>query len=109
MPSMNDSSEPVETSSTRIPSTGRSANARANPRSVTAPDRLSLAPGTTCRAPMSAKLAALAPASSVPRRRSPRHPTTDPSSTASGPATTGNITGAVVSLRSISCGWWSAM
>ena len=54
MPSLNDSSDPVETSSTRTPSSGRSRSASASPTSTPTELKLSLAPGTAARAPMSA-------------------------------------------------------
>ena len=58
MPSMNDSSEPVETSSTRTPSTGCSRRSRASSSRTATAVRLSLAPGTTVRVPMSANASA---------------------------------------------------
>ena len=72
MPSMNDSSEPVETSSTRTPATGSAASVRARPSTVATPVRLSLAPGTVEREPISTIVAAVPSESSPPRRRSTR-------------------------------------
>ncbi len=55
MPSMKDSSEPVETRMTRTPGMGSSL---ASDSSTATPVRLSFAPGTTLRTPMSAIAAA---------------------------------------------------
>ena len=63
MPSMKDSSEPVDTSITRSPRTGRSRSEWASATTVATELRLSFAPGTTARAPMSA-IAAAAPTAS---------------------------------------------
>ena len=88
MPSLKDSSEPVETSTTRTPSSGRSRSAAAS--AITAPTalRLSLAPGTVARRPMSA-IAAVAPAdSAAPAPISRRTPRIDPRHTITGPMNT---------------------
>ena len=66
---MNDSSDPVETSSTRTPSSGRSWSERAIASSVATALRLSLAPGTTPRAPMSAMAATVPAAEDRPGAR----------------------------------------
>ncbi len=58
IPSMNDSSEPVESRITRMPGIGSSLSDRASESSTATPVRLSLAPGTTLRRPMSAIAAA---------------------------------------------------
>ena len=71
---MNDSSEPVDRRITRTPRTGCSRSACARATSTPTELRLSLAPGTTSRLPMSA-IAAAAPAEkSRPRRRRPAPP-----------------------------------
>ena len=102
MPSMKDSSEPVETSSTRTPVDGLArARRRARPSSVATPVRLSLAPGTTPRAPISANGAPPRRAPGRCRRRAaPRAPSSAAGATSSGPPKTGNISGGVVSVRS---------
>lgn len=100
IPSMNDSSEPVETSRTRRPLTGSSRSASARPTRTATPVRLSLAPGTTPRAPTSANTAMLPSPSSAPARSRPARPRTAPAATRAGPASTGAIRGGDVSERS---------
>ncbi len=58
MPSMNDSSEPADSRITRTPGIGSSRSEAARLSSTATPLRLSLAPGTTWRTPMSAMAAA---------------------------------------------------
>ena len=60
IPSMNDSSDPVDTSSTRTLEVGSAASRRASSISVTTPVALSLAPGTTRVEPIWAITAAAA-------------------------------------------------
>ena len=105
---MKDSSEPVETSSTRTPSTGRSCSARASSSTTATPDRLSLAPGTTGRSAMSANAAVEPSERNVPSRRSGRRPLSAPSATRAGPATTSSITCGEVSCFSYQPGNASA-
>ncbi len=105
---MNDSSEPVETSSTRTPSTGRSRSARASSSTTATPERLSLAPGTTVRDAMSANAAAEPSERNVPSRRTAPRPVSAPSATRAGPAATSAITRGEVSRRSYQAGKASA-
>ena len=105
MPSMNDSSDPVETSSTRTLAVGRSASRRASSSSDTTPVALSFAPGTTCVEPICAdhgRGAGGDDAAGDPAR--PGCPASEPSAASAGPPKTGNISGGLVSLRSISAG-----
>ena len=69
---MNDSSEPVETSSTRTPSTGCSRSSRASSSSTATAVRLSLAPGTTVRVAMSPNASRLPAETTRPSLRSAR-------------------------------------
>ena len=104
MPSMNDSSEPVETSITRTLCTGSSASARATASSATTPVALSFAPGTTSRLAISANVAA-APAETIPpARRSSALPVSAPIAANAGPPNTGAISAGLVSFASISRG-----
>ena len=85
---MKDSSEPVESSSTRTPSGGRSRRACASVTNTATELRLSFAPGTTRERPMSA-MAALAPSeSTIPAARSTRLPVSPQSASSSGPRKT---------------------
>jgi hypothetical protein len=88
MPSSKDSSEPVETSRTRMPETGSSASRRATASIAATALRLSLAPGTTDRAPMSANDAAERNDIVVPALRSRPSPRSEPSVTSTGPRKT---------------------
>ena len=108
MPSMNDSSEPVDTSSTRTPGCGRSPSERASASSTATALRLSLAPGTTSLRAMSAIVTVVAPASSDPQRRRPLRPRIEPSATNTGPSHVANMIGSVCVERSSSSGKRSA-
>ena len=82
---MKDSSDPVESRITRTPSSGRSRRSWASATSTATELRLSLAPGTTRREPMSA-IAAVAPsAKKSPARRSPARRSSAPSAISSRP------------------------
>ena len=106
---MNDSSEPVETSSTRTPLTGSSRSSRASSSSTATAVRLSLAPGTTVRVPMSKNASALPAASVSPIWRSGRTPVSAPSAASAGPAATSRIICGDVCWRSYQRGNVSAM
>jgi hypothetical protein len=93
MPSMNDSSLPVETSSTRRPSTGWSCSASATPSSTATADRLSLAPGETGERAISAMAAAVPRPNAAPVPSSRREPASAPSAVRIGPATVGHMIG----------------
>ena len=67
MPSMKDSSDPVETSRTRTRAVGRSASRRATSSSDTTPVALSFAPGTTFVEPI-CPITAAAPAETIAAR-----------------------------------------
>ena len=100
IPSLNDSSEPVETSSTRAPVSGSSRSRCAS--AITAPTavRLSLAPGTTAREAMSA-ITAIEPSDSAsPARTSRATPAAAPAAIITGPSQTANMIGAVCVARS---------
>ena len=104
IPSMKDSSEPVDTSSTRTLVGRLSASRRATSSSDTTPVALSFAPGTTFVEPICA-ITAAAPAETMPPAiRATRLPGSDPAAASAGPPKTGNISGGLVSLRSISPG-----
>ena len=77
IPSMKPSSEPVERSSTRTPSGGRSASSCASATSAPTALRLSFAPGTTWLAPMFA-IAAVAPAGEEEAGAAQRAPAEQP-------------------------------
>src|SRR5947209_7723747 len=90
MPSCNASSAPAETSSTRRPGRGRSRSAVARATSAATPDRLSLAPGTAGRRPMSTIATRDAALRVTPARVRPRRPVALPRATRAGPAITGH-------------------
>ena len=106
MPSMNDSSDPVDTSSTRTEEVGCAASRRASSINATTPVPLSFAPGTVRVEPICANTAAEPADTTAPARRSARLPASAPAAARAGPANTGHISGGLVSLSSISDGKW---
>ena len=104
MPSMNDSSEPVESKITRTPGGGSSRKARTSATLTATALRLSLAPGTTARAPMSIIEAPASAEKNAPMRRKERRPVSPQRATNTGPRNTPKMIGTLCSAFSWSLG-----
>ena len=104
MPSCSASSAPADTSITRSPRTGSRCRARASAISTATPVRLSLAPGTAGRKPISTMAASEPRLRTRPTRRGPLRPVALASETSAGPAMTSHHAGGLLVIASTRSG-----
>ena len=105
IPSMNDSSEPVDTSSTRTLAVGSSARRPRQLEQRHDSGGVVVGPGDDLRRADLADHGRRARRDHAARDpRAPGCPASEPSAASAGPPKTGNISGGLVSLRSISAG-----